>query len=79
MKADKKFLRETIADIICCDIEDLKDDTNFKDDIDVNSVQMLEIISSIEDEYDIEIAATNMDKFNTINKIVSEIENMECN
>lgn len=77
MKADKKFLRETIADIICCDIEDLKDDTNFKDDIDVNSVQMLEIISSIEDEYDIEIAATNMDKFNTINKIVSEIENME--
>lgn len=77
MKADKKFLRETIADIICCDIEDLKDDTNFKDDIDVNSVQMLEIISSIEDEYDIEIAATNMDKFNTINKIVAEIENME--
>lgn len=77
MKADKKFLRETIADIICCNIEDLKDDTNFKDDIDVNSVQMLEIISSIEDEYDIEIAATNMDKFNTINKIVAEIENME--
>lgn len=77
MKADKEFLREAIADVICCELEELTDDVNFRDDMGVSSVQMLEIIASIEDEYDIDIAATNMKKFNTINKIVAELENME--
>lgn len=77
MKADKEFLREAIADVICCELEELTDDVNFQDDMGVSSVQMLEIIASIEDEYDIDIAATNMKKFNTINKIVAELENME--
>ena len=77
MKADKEFLREAIADVICCEPEELTDDVNFQDDMGVSSVQMLEIIASIEDEYDIDIAATNMKKVNTINKIVAELENME--
>lgn len=77
MKADKEFLREAIADVICCESEELTDDVNFQDDMGVSSVQMLEIIASIEDEYDIDITATNMKKFNTINKIVAELENME--
>ena len=49
MKADKEFLREAIADVICCEPEELTDDVNFQDDMGVSSVQMLEIIASIED------------------------------
>ena len=53
MKADKEFIRESVADIIGCEVSDIKDDTNFVKELEVNSIQMLEIVAAVEDEYDI--------------------------
>lgn len=76
MKADKEFIRESVADIIGCEVSDIKDDTNFVKELEVNSIQMLEIVAAVEDEYDIEVKASDLSKYNTIDKIVSALEEM---
>lgn len=76
MKVDKEFIREAVADVICCDADTIQDTTNFISDLEVNSIQMLEIVAAIEDEYDIEVKANEFTKYDTINKIVETIEKM---
>ena len=76
MKADKEFVREAVAEIVCCDKELIKDDTDFLRELMVNSVQMLEIVASIEDEYDIEIKGNDFSKYNTLNSIMEALEEM---
>lgn len=76
MKADKEFIREAVAEIIDCDAEQIKDDTNFVTELEVNSVQILEIVAAIEDEYDIEVKASDLSNYDTIDKIVSTLEQM---
>ena len=49
MKVDKEFIREAVADVICCDADTIQDTTNFISDLEVNSIQMLEIVAAIED------------------------------
>ena len=76
MKVDKEFIREAVADVICCDADTIQDTTNFFSDLEVNSIQMLEIVAAIEDEYDIEVKANEFTKYDTINKIVETLEKM---
>lgn len=76
MKVDKEFIREAVADIICCDADKIKDDTNFIMELEVNSIQMLEIVAALEDEYDIEVKASDLSKYDTIDKIVNTLEQM---
>lgn len=76
MKVDKEFIREAVADVICCDSDTIQDTTNFISDLEVNSIQMLEIVAAIEDEYDIEVKANEFTKYDTINKIVETLEKM---
>ena len=76
MKVDKEFIREAVAGVICCDADTIQDTTNFISDLEVNSIQMLEIVAAIEDEYDIEVKANEFTKYDTINKIVETLEKM---
>lgn len=76
MKADKEFLRNAVAEIIDTEPEKIGDDTNFVTELEVDSVQMLEIVATIEEEYDIEAKASDLSKYDTINKIAELLEQM---
>lgn len=77
MKIDKEFLRGVVAETVCCEPEEISDTTEFVKDLDVSSVQMLEIIAGIEDEYDIEIKLSDFSKCSNIEKVIQMLDSRE--
>ncbi|ALJ31440.1 Acyl carrier protein [Apilactobacillus kunkeei] len=61
--ADKNAIFDKVKEIVVdqSDVkaEDIKMDTNFKEELDLDSLDLFEIIDALEDEYDIEIDSDN--------------------
>lgn len=69
---------EKIVDIVAEQLSVEKDDitmeTSFEDDLSADSLDLFEIISELEDEYDIEFSADDTGKIKTIGDAVKFIE-----
>ena len=74
MNIDKEFIREAVAEVVGWDKSEVLDTTDFVKDLDVSSVQMLEIVAEIEDEYDVEIQPSEFAQYNTIQNFVNAFE-----
>lgn len=56
------------------DISELNDDTNLKKDLNADSIDTVEIIFEIEEEYEIDIDDKYAEQINTISDAVSVVE-----
>lgn len=74
MIVDKEKIREIVAEVLCLEPDEIGEDADFVSELGVNSVQMLEIAAGIEDEFDIEISASDLGKYDSIRKIVKALE-----
>lgn len=68
-------IKEFIVDQLGVDPDDIQMDTNLMKDLEADSLDAVEIIMAIEDEYDIEIPDEDAEKFQTIRDIVTYVEN----
>lgn len=48
-------IKAIVEDQTDADVESIVESTNFKDDLDLDSLDVFEIVNEIEDEFDIEI------------------------
>ena len=55
-------------------LEKLSGETNFIDDLEINSANLVDIILDVEDEFDIEIDNDGMDKMLTVNASIEVIQ-----
>ncbi len=67
-------VREIIADQLNIDAEEITMDTNVTKDLEADSLDAVEIIVAIEDEYDIEIPEDQAEQFQLVSNIVKYIE-----
>ena len=67
-------VREIIADQLDADPEDIALDTDLMKDLEADSLDAVEIIMALEQEYDIEIPDEDAEKFKTVENIVQFIE-----
>ena len=67
-------IKEFIIDQLGVDPDDIQMDTNLMKDLEADSLDAVEIIMAIEDEYDIEIPDEDAEKFQTIRDIVNYLE-----
>jgi len=67
-------IKEFIVDQLGVDPDDIQMDTNLMKDLEADSLDAVEIIMAIEDEYDIEIPDEDAEKFQTIRDIVNYLE-----
>lgn len=74
MIVEKEKIREIVAEVLCLEPDEIGEDADFVSELGVNSVQMLEIVAGIEDEFDIEISASDLGKYDSIRKIVKALE-----
>ena len=72
MTLDK--IKGIIAEQLGVDEEEVKLETNLAKDLEANSLDAVEIIMAIEDEFDIEVPDEDAEKFATVNDIVSYVE-----
>ena len=67
-------IKEIIAEQLGVEEDVITVDTNLMKDLEADSLDAVEIIMAIEDEYDIEIPDEDAEKFQTVTDIVKYVE-----
>lgn len=69
-------LKAIIADVLNVDTEEISMDTTFVDDLGADSLDVYQIITGIEDEFDIEISNEDAEKIVSVGDAVEQIRNI---
>lgn len=77
MNLDK--VKEVVAEQLGVELADLKPETSLKDDLNADSLDLFQIIMSLEEEYGIEIPTEDTDSINTIGDIGAYLEKIKAN
>ena len=67
-------IAEVDADVLGVDVADISDETTF-DDLDADSLERLQLVTAIEDEFDLEIDDETLLSLNSVADAVDAIEN----
>lgn len=67
-------VRDLIADELDVDVEEVTREAKLADDLGADSLDAVELIMAIEDEFDIEVSDEEAQKFKTVGQIVEYIE-----
>lgn len=67
-------IKDMIADNFDVDKDKITEDTNFMDDLDADSIDLVEFILQLEDEFSAEIPDDEAEKIKTIGDAVSYIK-----
>ena len=62
-------MREIIAEQLNCDEGEINVDTSFKDDLNADSLDLFELVMSLEDEYSVEIPSEDLEKLVTVKDV----------
>ncbi|KRN04031.1 acyl carrier protein [Holzapfeliella floricola] len=65
-------IKAIVEDQTDADVESIVESTNFKDDLDLDSLDVFEIVNEIEDEFDIEIE-TEDESLDTVGEVVNYV------
>lgn len=68
-------VKEIIVDALGCDEDDVVLEASLKDDLEADSLDAVELIMAIEEEFDIEIPDEAAQNMKTVKDIVDYIEN----
>lgn len=68
---DFNKVMEIVAEQLGVDVAELKEDTSLKDDLNADSLDLFQIIMSLEEEFDIEIPTEDTENIATIGDIKS--------
>lgn len=64
-------IKEVVAEQLGVDVSELNPETSLKDDLNADSLDLFQIIMSLEEEFGIEIPTEDTDNINTIGDIES--------
>lgn len=70
-------VKEIIAEQLNVNVEELKEETSLKDDLNADSLDLFQIIMSLEEEFNIEIPTEDTDSIRTIGDIKKYIESKQ--
>ena len=59
-----------VAEQLHVDEADVKPETNFKNDLNADSLDLFEMIMALEDEYDVEIPTEDLESLTTVQAVV---------
>lgn len=67
-------MKEIIAEQLSVDADSIELTSSFKDDLDADSLDLFELVMALEEEYDVEIPADDLNEINTVNDIVEYLK-----
>ncbi len=67
-------VKQLIAEQLCISTDDIKDDANIIEDLGADSLDVVELLMSFEDEFKVSIPDEKLEQLKTVNQIVSAIE-----
>ena len=74
-------MRDTILKLIAgefnMEVSDLREDMSFQDDLNADSIELVELIMSIEDELDVQVDDEKIEELKTIGDVLEYVEELE--
>jgi len=67
-------MREIIAEQLGVEEDEISLDTSFKEDLGPDSLDLFELTMALEDEYEIEIPAEELESIETINDVIEYLK-----
>ena len=67
-------MKEIIADQLGVEEDEITLDTSFKEDLGADSLDLFELTMALEEEYDIEIPAEELEEIETVNDVVEYLK-----
>lgn len=68
-------MKEMIADQLSVDKDKITLESNFKDDLDADSLDLFELVMALEEEYGLEIPAEELSDVETVGDIIEYLKN----
>jgi len=68
------MIEKIIAEVVGCDQDLVKDDVNFVKDLGYDSLNVVELVMQIEEEYEIEIPDEDAEELHTVKDLKKYIE-----
>ena len=67
-------MREMIAEQLNCEESSITESTSFKDDLGADSLDLFELVMALEDEYNLEIPAEELNELNTVGDVIEYLK-----
>ena len=64
-------IQEIVAEQLSCDVSEVKETTNFKEDLNADSLDLFELVMALEEEYNIEIPSEDLAQLNTVADVMN--------
>lgn len=68
------MIEKIVADVVGCDLDLVKDDSNFVEDLGYDSLNVVELVMQIEEEYEIEMPDEDAEELHTVKSLKDYIE-----
>ena len=68
-------IKEIVADQLGIDEDDIKLESNFKEDLEADSLDLFELVMALEEEYGVEIPSEDLEKIGTVNDLIEYLKN----
>ena len=73
----KEKVMEILAEELGVELDEIKMESNLQDDLDADSLAIVEVIMAFEDEFDIKIPEEDAEKLATVQDIINYIESKQ--
>ena len=73
----KERILEIIAEQFNMDVSELDEDMNFQDDLNADSIELVELIMTIEEEFETEVSEEDLEKLKTVGDVIDYVEDLE--
>ena len=81
-ESEDKIMFEKIRDLIVeevgVDADQVTMEASFKDDLNIDSLDLFEMVMALEEEFDVEIPSEDLENMNTVGDIVTYIQNKQA-
>lgn len=67
-------MKEMIADQLGVAQDEVTEEAKFKDDLGADSLDLFELVSSLEDEYGVEIPSEDLEKMSTVGDVINYLK-----
>lgn len=67
-------IKEMVAEQLNTEAADLTAETSFKDDLGEDSLDLFELVTNLEDEYEIEIPSEELEKLTTVGAVADYLK-----
>ena len=68
-------IKEILAEELSLDVADITLESSIKDDLGADSIDMMQVVDVLEQEFDIEVDTSDLQEIITVNDIVTYLKN----